>query len=323
MNIHRFEDAPPPEVAAALACFERQFTYPLGVGRSFHVSHGEDYPRFFRAIGGTGAGMSFVAASDGGEILGTLGAALRPVQLPGGEVVACAYLGDLKTVPDPRRGRAFAALAARAHAWARAGGAVAAYGVVMDGTPRSPATYSGRFGIPAFGVAGKVCVLRLPVPVTGPPEADSCEADAGTVERCYRALSAGRFAPLGGGAEGRSARAATYLTASDGGACGVLEDTRRAKRLLLDDGGELVSAHFSKFAYADVGAGAALLRGALARCGQTKQAPALFVSVPEVDTEAFVRLLGDVPDVVQAPATIYAVGLPVSGASWNLSTAEI
>ena len=32
------------------------------------------------------------------------------------------------------------ALAARAHAWARAGGAVAAYGVVMDGTPRSPAT---------------------------------------------------------------------------------------------------------------------------------------------------------------------------------------
>ena len=103
----------------------------------------------------------------------------------------------------------------------------------------------------------------------------------------------------------------------------MLEDTRRAKRLLLDDGGELVSAHLSKFAYADVGAGTVLLRRALARCGQSGQAPALFVSVPEVDTTAFVRLLGDVPEVVQAPATIYAVGLPVSGASWNLSTAEI
>ena len=35
----------------ALARFEEQFTYPLGPGRTLRISHGDDYPRFFRAIG--------------------------------------------------------------------------------------------------------------------------------------------------------------------------------------------------------------------------------------------------------------------------------
>ena len=323
MHIHRFEEAPPAAVASALERFERQFTYPLGVGQSFHISHGEDYPRFFRAIGGPGAGVSFVAEDDGGEILGTLGVALRPVQLPGGGVVTSAYLGDLKTSPDARRARTLVALAARAYSWGRGRGATMAYGVVMDGTPRSPSTYSGRFGIPAFGVVGRVCVLRLPVPATGPGEEAAYETGVETLESRYQALSVGRFAPLGGGAEWRASRAPLFLVEPEGCACGVLEDTRRAKRLLLGDGGEMVSSHLSKFAYADVRAGVALLRQALARCRQRTLAPALFVSVPEIDTAAFVRLLGDGPDIVQAPATIYGAGFAASHEPWNLSTAEI
>jgi hypothetical protein len=323
MKIHRFEDAPPPGMAAALERFERQFTYPLGAGRRFHISHGEDYPRFFRAIGGAGAGASFVAEGDGGEILGTLGMALRPMQLPGGEVAPTAYLGDLKTAPDPRRARTLVALAARAYSWGREHGATAAYGVVMDGTPRSPSTYSGRFGIPAFGAVGKVCVLRLAAPSIGMEEDAAFETCSETVESRYRALSANRFAPLGGGAKERSINVPVFLATPDGCACGVLEDTRCAKRLMLDDGSEMVSAHLSKFAYANVSAGASLLRQALARCWRRALAPALFVSVPEVDTVAFVHLLKDGPDIVQAPATIYAAGFTSSAHPWNLSTAEI
>lgn len=323
MHIHRFEQAPPAGVASALERFERQFTYPLGIGRSFHISHGEDYPRFFRAIGGTGAGVSFVAESAGGEILGTLGVALRSVQLPGGEVVTSAYLGDLKTVPDPRRARTLVALAAKAYAWGRGRGGTAAYGVVMDGTPRSPATYSGRFGIPAFGVMGHVCVLRLPVPANDGDGDAVCGVGAEELESRYRVLSAGRFAPLGGGPEWRSGRAPVFLATPDGCACGVLEDTRRAKRLLLDNGDEMVSAHLSKFAYADVRAGVSLLRRALVLCKRHTLAPALFVSVPAIDKAAFVRLLGDVPEVVQAPATVYGAGFAASGRPWNISTAEI
>ena len=323
MRIHRFEEAPPAGVALALEHFERQFTYPLGVGRSFHISHGEDYPCFFRAIGGIGAGVSFVAEGDGGEILGTLGVALRPVQLPGGEVVTSAYLGDLKTAPDPRRARTLVALAARAYTWGRGRGATTAYGVVMDGTPRSPSTYSGRFGIPAFGVVGHVCVLRLPISSTDMEEEAACESRVETLESRYQALSVGRFAPLGGNAEWRSSRAPVFLVTPDGCACGVLEDTHRAKRLLLDDGVEMVSAHLSKFAYSDVRAGVALLRQALARCGRRALAPALFVSVPQIDSAAFVRLLAGVPDIVQAPATIYGAGFAALDEPWNLSTAEI
>ncbi len=323
MHIHRFEEAPPVGVASALDQFERQFKYPLGVGRSFHISHGEDYPRFFRAIGGTGAGASFVAESNNGEILGTLGVALRAVQLPGGEVVNSAYLGDLKTVSDPRRARTLVALAAKAYAWGRERGAAAAYGVVMDGTPRSPSTYSGRFGIPAFGVISHVRVLRLSIPANDRDGDLAREVDAETVEDQYRALSAGRFAPLGGDPRWRSGRAPVFLLTPDGCACGTLEDTRCAKRLLLDDGGEMVSAHLSKFAYADVRAGVLLLHQALAVCRRQAVAPALFVSVPAIDSAEFVRLLGDVPEIVQAPATIYGAGFAVSGDPWNINTAEI
>ena len=323
MHVHRFEEAPPAGVASALERFERQFNYPLGVGRSFHIAHGEDYPRFFRAIGGAGAGASFVAVGRDGEILGTLGVALRPVQLPGGEVITSAYLGDLKTAPDPRRARTLVALAAEAYSWGRGHGVAAAYGVVMDGTPRSPSTYSGRFGIPAFGRIGHVCVLRLPVPTNSEEEDAAYESDGETLETRYRALSARRFAPLGGGAQWRSSRAPIFLVIPNGCACGVLEDTRQAKRLLLDDGGEMISAHLSKFAYADVPAGVSLLRQALALCGQRTLAPALFVSVPGIDAAEFVRLLGDLPEVVEAPATIYGAGFALSDEPWNISTAEI
>ena len=323
MHIHRFEEAPPAGVALALERFERQFTYPLGVGKSFHISHGEDYPCFFRAIGGIGAGVSFVAEGNDGEILGTLGVAVRPVQLPGGEVVTSAYLGDLKTAPDSRRARTLVALAAKAYSWGRGSGATTAYGVVMDGTPRSPSTYSGRFGIPAFGVVGHVCVLRLPIPANGGEEDAAYEARIETLENRYQVLSVGRFAPLGGGAEWRSSCEPMFLVTPDGCACGVLEDTRRAKRLLLDEGGEMISAHLSKFAYSDVRAGVLILRQALARCRQRTLAPALFVSVPEIDTAAFVRLLGDVPDIIQAPATVFGAGFAASHEPWNLSTAEI
>ena len=214
-------------------------------------------------------------------------------------------------------------MAARAYTWGKSLGATVAYGVVMDGTPRAPSTYTGRFGIPAFGVHGHVCVLRLPVPSAPLPEDPACETDFAAVSSRFPLLSPPRFAPLDGIPTERSLQPPVSLVLPDGCACGLLEDTRRAKRLLLDDGTEMQSAHLSRFAYADPIAGATLLRQALARCARHLAPPALFVSVPAVDTAAFLRLLGDIPNVVQAPATIYASSLPNSDAPWNLSTAEI
>ena len=62
MNVHALSAPPPTALARALDRFEGQFRYPLGPGRSFRISHGDDYPRFFRAMG---EGACFVAERDG------------------------------------------------------------------------------------------------------------------------------------------------------------------------------------------------------------------------------------------------------------------
>src|SRR5688500_3897167 len=73
MIVHQLHGPPPPELARALAGFESEFTYPLGPDSFFHISHGDDYPRFFRAMG---EAACFVAQRRGdGTITGTLGAA--------------------------------------------------------------------------------------------------------------------------------------------------------------------------------------------------------------------------------------------------------
>ena len=51
MIVQRIHSPPDPELADALSAFEQHFRYPLGRTRTFRISHGPDYPRFFRAMG--------------------------------------------------------------------------------------------------------------------------------------------------------------------------------------------------------------------------------------------------------------------------------
>jgi hypothetical protein len=187
----------------------------------------------------------------------------------------------------------------------------------MDGTPAVPSTHTGRAGIPAFTALAHVVVLRFACPVR-PFDAllDAAEAD---VRGCFRQLSRGRCAcPAGRPAE-RSDVPPQWLVLPDGSACGCLEDTRRAKRLVAE-GGEMISAHLSCFAWRDLGAAAGLLRGALGRAAALGF-PALFVAVPAGDAEALAGALQDI-EVVRAPATVYGHGLP-SGCAWLLNSSEI
>ncbi|MBV9123277.1 MAG: hypothetical protein JO112_07970, partial [Planctomycetes bacterium] len=115
MILHQLAGPPPPELARALAIFERDFTYPLGPGRSFRIDHGQDYPRFFRAIGKAGC---FVAVGPDG-VVGTLGATVRRLLLPDGSERPILYLGDLKIAPPARGGAVLLRLARATEAWAR------------------------------------------------------------------------------------------------------------------------------------------------------------------------------------------------------------
>jgi hypothetical protein len=111
-----------------------------------------------------------------------------------------------------------------------------------------------------------------------------------------------------------------WLMEPGGRACGRLEDTRRAKRLIADDGAEMPSAHLSCFAYQDPGAGVELLRVALGHAAR-RGLPALFLAVTAPEADDFCRSLEGMAAVL-APATVYGARLE-PGPLWNINTAEI
>jgi hypothetical protein len=314
MIVHQLRKAPAQSLSRALTKFERQFSYPLGSGRSFRISHGEDYPRFFRAIG---KAACFVA-EEHGEVVGTLGVALRKLRLPDSTEVTAAYFADLKIDPAAYRGRLILRLFDAAKQWALPE-ATAAYGVVMDGTPITPTRYTGRLEIPRFAKLGQIAILRFS---TNGQTDSEFQQNAGPEligEHEYaRLLQGQQLASFGGIPRERSEITPQWLFHD--GACGRLEDTRRAKRLIDSGDSEMVSAHLSSFAYRDAKSAAALLKTAIARAN-TLGFPAMFVAINAADA---VEILGEMPgiDVVAASATIYGAGLP-SNLRWNINTAEI
>lgn len=313
MNLEMLNDRPPDDLASALAEFESRFTYPLGPDRSFRISHGEDYPRFFRSMGAAAC----IVALQSGAVRGALSLAIRTVIAPGGGRVQAAYIGDLRVDPSARGSLAFIRLARDADRWARPQ-VTAAFGVVMDGTRAAPSGYTGRAGIPGFFEIGKIDVIRLPADIDRTERFPIVAFDRG--EKCYFSLSCGRYFAVGGNPAGRSEISPFWLVHHDGLACGRLEDTRRAKRLIDNDGFETKSAHLACFASRTPGAGSELIHAArhhAARLGF----PSLFVSVPHCDVEAIESALGKTDRLI-APATVYGAGLPAS-VNWNINSSEI
>ncbi|MCI0704206.1 MAG: N-acetyltransferase [Planctomycetia bacterium] len=319
MNVHRLTTAPSPELAKALTRFEEQFTYPLGPGRFFRISHGDDYPRFFRAIGDA---VCFVAERDG-EVLGVLGLAATRVRIADGTERSAIYLGDLKVAPAARCGMALLRLAEAAGAWC-VSLAECGFGVVMDGTPVTPDRYTGRLGIPHFREVAKIAVLKLPA-LVGSDAFITWEANAATGEECFTRLTAGHISTAGGNALERSDTSPLWLVSPDGSACGRFEDTRRAKRLFADDGSEIISAHLSCIGYANHSALAELLRVACS-VAAVRGFPALFAAVPMAESDAILAALNK-PGVIVAPATVFATNFQPNQLwfhqPWSINTAEI
>src|SRR5262249_30973080 len=150
--------------------------------------HGDDYPRFYRAMGDA---RCFVAL-ECGRVVGVLCAALRPLLWPDGGERLVGYLGDLKTVSDIRSGWVLLEFLAGVEAWGRRR-AAEAFGVVMDGTRATPDRYSGKVGIPLFSALGKTMVFRFPCsPATKGGECFTSVEPM--VRERFRQLTSGRFA---------------------------------------------------------------------------------------------------------------------------------
>ena len=315
MNLRALQAVPSADLARALAGFETQFKYPLGPCRSFRISHGSDYSRFFRAMG---EGVCFVADREG-QVLGTIGAAIRPLLWPEGHERRVLYLGDLKVAAAARGGRCLVKLVSAVRRWA--GSKVdAAVSVVMDGTSATPIEYTGRFEIPTFRKLGTIMILRIGTTPSPNIRRDAWQTSQDYGAACYRELSASRYASLGGNPAERSVTEPLWLTEPSGLACGRFEDTRKAKRLIGDDGVEMRSAHLSNFAFRDPRAAVDLLRVSLSIANE-KGFPTLFTAVAEPDVEVF-RPCMEGTEVVLAPATIYGTGVE-PWPLWNINTSEI
>src|SRR5882724_4578734 len=113
MKIHRVSGPPAPALARALTEFETPFTYPLGPGKFFRISHGEDYTLFFRA---QGEEACFIAENQG-RVVGALGTAIRRLWMPDGTERVAAYFGDLKIASAARGGIVLLRLARAAEVW--------------------------------------------------------------------------------------------------------------------------------------------------------------------------------------------------------------
>ena len=326
MKIHFLAEAPSPKMARSLAQFERQFRYPLGPGRFFRIHHGEDYSRFFRAMG---EGASFIAEREG-SILGTIGVAQRALALPDGSVKQVIYIGDAKVAPEVRGGRALWRLLQAVRAWA-VRRADAAYSAVMEGTPIVPARYTGRLGIEPFAKLAEVVILRIPAKKSSVPVRRDWKIDAATGWSLYRELTQGFARCIGGKPDMRSLAPPQWLAAPNRKAVGLLEDTRRAKRLLepsrpfscaLGDGEslEMNVSHLSHCAWLEDDDGIALLRQALSL--STKYGfDAMFTAMSCAAAEMIAARLG-AEELIRACAGIYGVGLD-AGMIWHLNASEI
>lgn len=314
MRTVRLNDSPEASLSVALASFEGKFTYPLGETSRFRISHGDDYPRFFCAIGNAAC---FVAMDDG-AVVGTIAVALRCLRDPTGQEQQVAYIADLKVLPGPTRGRVLLALL-RVARDACLDVTQSAYSVVMNGTASLPSSYTGRLGIPRFTELARVDILHCATEEEFNGEEGAISSPE-VGEACFLALSQGRFATLGGSPALRSSMAPSWLVYRNHSACGRLEDTLAAKRLWTVGGDELRSAHLSAFAYRDPDAGAALLRQAC-RQARSKGFGRLFVAVPDEESDLIQMALGS-SSIVKASASVFGFGIG-SRAKWSINTAEI
>lgn len=313
MRIHAFDDRLPPTLGDAVARFERGFQYPLGEQRSFRIEHSAGYLDFFAALG---RATCWVAERQG-EVLGILCQARRQVRAPDGHTFEAIYLGDLKAVPAAR-GRTVHRLLQAALA-AAGDPRTPAFAVVMDGTRATPATYSGRLGLPRFRPLATLDVLRfeledLPLPPAAPSHGEETRLALQRLEE-WRGDA---YRPLLGDSQPRARHPRQGFVR--GQASALLEDTLAAKRLIdVDSGAEWRSGHLSGLVLGDFASTREVVLAAAAEC-RTRGLDHLFLAHPtaaEGLAEAFAGL-----KIVHAQATVYGTNLPAER-PWWIDTAEI
>ncbi len=320
MKIHTIQDNLPTEWIESLVDFEQEFRYPLGPGKWFRISHGKEYLPFFQAMGPA----TLLVAEESGVVQGTIVYVKRNLQgrSPFGEVrdFSAYYLCDLKLRPSARRTPLLMRLIQTAQVQMESAGDRRYYCVVMDGTGRLPSDYSGRFGIPPMRRIGQLMIWRIATAGSCPAPSDVEMTNPMVLEKLRQEFALPGFYAEGGNRQLRSHLQPLPLIDRTGTAWGTLEDTRRGKKLYLENGDEMLSAHLSGWSWSTPEAGVNLLRQALALSHQAGF-PAMFTALPLSRAAEMRSHLGGL-ELLDAPASIYGIGFDEPG-EWWIDTAEI
>jgi len=294
--------------------FEQHFSYPLDKSTNFRIEHGLDYSLFFRSIG---QGISFLAEIDR-DIVASIGLSKRRVLLPSGEITKALYIGDLKIIPEYRRGKVLWNLVNSATEWI--GDTSNALGLVMKGTSLLPNQYTGKAGVPPFEELGKSVLYRLKSS-SDHPENISWRGTQEEVTTIYEKLMKGRMGLIVENPYLRSLASPIWLRSPQGDACGILEDTRKAKRLFrISDNKEIISTHLGQFTFSSPKAGAELIHQAL-HLTSKQGIPAMFLALPQDKADEISSLLMTNPEIT---TTIGVYGNGISKHNyWHVNSSEV
>lgn len=305
----------PAELAPGYRRFEEESVYPLGGGRSFRVQHPAGSHAFFAAMG---PALHVLGIDDQG-IFASGAVALRTLHLPCGTTSRCAYFGDLRVSLRARGSLALHRALRALETWVgeRADLGV---GIVMEGTALTPSDYTGRVGLPAFYPVRHLDLWLLSGDPPTPPTLGVRQTTWLALESELLRLAPGVVRPEVLLGQGRSEMAQQPLVTDPPGSCGILEDTRTVKRLILDDGKELRAGHLSCFAFNEPEAGASLLAHATRRA-RTAGLDSVFVSLtPEQAAQLQAQ---PVPGKILTTRAIVYSTSNVASCPWQWSSAEI
>lgn len=293
------------ELRQSLSCFESQFEYPLGEHASFTISHGRDYESFFQAIGEE----TIFLAVDSDCVIGTLAVVSRSLILDGVESQSF-YIADLKV--SEKKGKALFYLFEAACKKFKESMQLPQFGIMMQGTGRSPEEYSGRLGFPLFEKLAEIAIIRYPLKNM---QSSSYLQSETFFKLKLKITSAACVLPLHEPSL-RSRDEPVRFVSDCGKVSGVLEDTLAGK-ILYSEGKELISGHIGDFKY-DTPEDAVKFILAI-ESEALKKYPALFFAVPMKDKEIFLNKL---PEATNAPAIIFGRNLR-KDLAWQVNTSEI
>ncbi|MXX95528.1 MAG: GNAT family N-acetyltransferase [Gammaproteobacteria bacterium] len=224
--------------------FERQFWYPLGSNRKFRIEHPGNYTAFFESIG---KATCFLAVEDE-IVIGVLSVAIRDSRgISNCKDARIAYVADIKIAHERQGSGVLGKLISHVFEWLSEIKITSAYSVVMDGTVKTPDLYTGRNGIPEFKCKGRVALLNLPTKesvehyrhemvIDFLPNTDDVSASLLPVWINRNLVP-------------RSVVRPNRILDMSNGVQGMLEDTRRTKRLYDEKDNEIMFAHLSYFYY--------------------------------------------------------------------------